>query len=208
MNPKAISSSLKQRILGLLHRWFLTSEEERKWEKFLKSVSKDHLQKIHMFLEKYRKQPLERKDTTLTAYLTYYRSMRKQRRELLSKLARSAALKKQANELLASLEIEGQPLSRKQVEDVFSSDRKLAAYFASLTVIQIEYYKDALKSQKMDPAMKKTMLKFFDKLQGEALQNEKELNERVLPLATGIATAVKLKHQIDALEDLQRQLSV
>lgn len=98
-------------------------------------------------------------------------------------------------------------LSPKEFARAFSSDRALADYLASLSPEQIRTYQAMLrKDKKMSPPAQKTLLKLFSNLEKEAAENQKEIEKTILPLASGIATALTLLQQIEALEDLQRSL--
>jgi hypothetical protein len=98
-------------------------------------------------------------------------------------------------------------LSPKEFSRVFSSDQLLAEYLASLSPEQIRTYQAMLRKDKnMSPPAQKTLLKLFTSLEKEAEGNYKEVEKTLLPLASGIATAMALLEQIEALEDLQRSL--
>jgi hypothetical protein len=101
-----------------------------------------------------------------------------------------------------------QPLSAEVLSRLASSDDVLAEYLVTLTPQQLKNYQVILrKDRTMPPAVQKTILKLFQQLEKEAQENQHLLEEAILPLATGIATALKLAEQIHILEDLERSLN-
>ncbi len=100
-----------------------------------------------------------------------------------------------------------QQLSSKEFAAIGASPDALAQYLSTLTPEQIRQYMSALSSDtSMPPAVRQTLLKLFTQLEAEAERNQTLITETLMPLAVGIATAMKLLQQIESLEALERAL--
>jgi len=101
----------------------------------------------------------------------------------------------------------GKKMSLKEIDAVLRSPEAFARYLAGLTPEQIAEYKEVfIKDKSMDENVRKTLLRLFDAVENEAKQNVALYEERVLPLANGIAVAQTLQEQIDALDRIARSL--
>lgn len=98
-------------------------------------------------------------------------------------------------------------MSLSEIDAVLVSPEAFARYLAGLTPEQIGQYKEMIAGDKsMNEDVRKTLLRLFDAAEQEAKQNVALYEERVLPLANGIAVAQTLREQIDALDRISRSL--
>jgi hypothetical protein len=95
------------------------------------------------------------------------------------------------------------------IDAVFASDETLAAYLATLTPTQVEHVRAViLAAPTMSEPMKESLVRLMNIVYVEARKNVTELEATVLPLATGIATALTLQDQIKELEALAASLDI
>ena len=199
----------EREIEELLRAWVLSVEEERSWSAFVEGLGETDLTAIRACLA--GRAPRSASADTLESYLQWYRSAKADRAGLIDALsAASPTLRERCETLRKSLQADGgRPLTAEEIERIFAQDETIVEFLCSLSVIQLESWKQQLDADlvPMDPAAKSSLLALFGKLQEEAFAFEQEWMREVGPLAAGVATALQLQDQIAALERMQAQLS-
>lgn len=100
-----------------------------------------------------------------------------------------------------------QKLSQDELAAVMQSPETLATYLVSLTPAQIDQYLSFISADTtLPPDIRKTLVKLFTQVRAEAASNQTLIEKELMPLAVGIATAMKLLQQIEALEAVSASL--
>ncbi len=101
----------------------------------------------------------------------------------------------------------GQKLTSKELQKIVESDESLASYLSSLLPHQVEDLKDVIIGSRMPAEVKNTLLRLMDVVYMQSREVERGYKKKILPLATGVCTAMALSDQIAELEQLQNSLS-
>lgn len=104
------------------------------------------------------------------------------------------------------------PFQRLETEEekrIFATDASLATYLASLKKEEVEEIIAAIRRQAfhMPLDVQTSLIKLLTALQERIERKQAELAHDVTPIATGIATTLRLQEQIETLETLEASLS-
>ncbi len=198
---------LREKMFATLGGW-LTDEHQRvRWEHFVDRMGEKDIVKMQGALGKW-KSTSPGKSPSLSAYLKWYRTEKEKRSDLLESIpAADAAMKTLKKQLKTSVMLAGDPLPSKDIDRICKTEESLAGYLISLSVVQLETYKEAVRRNDAGLSKKQQdlLLRLFSELQKERFEYEQDWARKVGPLAQGIATAVELQNKITALEAIQAQ---
>lgn len=213
MSPSKQSSNaplhdpaLREQIVSYLEGWLAEEREHKKWRKFVKGLSAEDMAKIARALGKKQSSP---DLTSLPQYLKWYRTEKKERLALVDGIGKAMAAKDR-EEMKQAIFTEGKRLNAKEADAICKSEESMARYFSTLSVTQLESYKQSLETGtvKMSPEAKKVLLKLFEAVQKERFVYEQEWVKNVAPAATEVAVTLKVMNQLDELEALQKSLGL
>lgn len=97
-------------------------------------------------------------------------------------------------------------LTPAQVEDIMRSEESFAMYLSTLSPEQVRDLKASIKNHPMEPNVLKALMTLLDLAEHEAVRNEAELKEKLLPMASRLALCFELYEQIKALDAIARTL--
>lgn len=97
-------------------------------------------------------------------------------------------------------------LTPEQVENIMQSEQSFATYLSTLSPEQVRDLKASIKNHGMEPNVLKALMALLDLAEYEAVRNEAELKEKLMPMAKRLAVCLELHGHITALEAITRSL--
>ncbi len=200
----------KNTLLGLLSGWLKKEKQQKQLENMVNKLSPDDLGKIGKLLKKCSEDPTEKDSRTMKAYLNWHKQEKQKRLDLLDVVAPSSGpQKKHHDELRLTIALEGRPLTQKEIDTVFSSDDEMFKYFSSLSLSQLQTYREAFeKGDIAAPAqIRKAMLQLLTFFEEERTAYEKDWLKNIAPQAKSLLRIEETQGYLDQLVQIQKELA-